>query len=436
MKARRRRHLLLFLPLFVGYQLIYLAGLIVLTISWPLWRLILGRRLGWRERFGLPKNWRRPSGKLIHVHAASIGEMNAVMPLCRELKRRLPGLNLMLTTTTTNARDLGARQDVFLETRLAPYDLSFLVDRFLERLQPDLVLVVETEIWPSFMVTATARQLPCLIVNGRISDRSYLLYRAAGMLVASVLDGVIIMARSEEDAQRFQAIGVSPERLAVVGDLKAEALGNTDYSAGQKLLREIGLSGKVLVAGSLHHGEEKSLLAMYSRLREDIKDLRLLLAPRDLGKLGSIERCVRRNGLTSRRRSAGDKEGEVVILDTHGELAGVYGGAWLAFIGGSLVNKGGQNVLEAAAAGCPCLFGPHTWNFRAATKALLEAGGGFRVADVNELAERVKSLADDDASWAAAGKAAAGVVRASKGALARTVNMIEAALSPGQGGNS
>jgi 3-deoxy-D-manno-octulosonic-acid transferase len=436
MKARRRKNLVIFLPLFVLYQLAYLVGLGFLTLSLPFWRLVLGQRLGWRERFGLPAAWRRPAGGLIHVHAASIGEMKAVLPLCREIKRRRPELSLVLTTTTTSARNLAVQQDIFATTRLAPYDLSFLVDKFFDRLRPDLILVVETEIWPSFLVTATSRQLPCLIANGRISDKSYPLYHAVAPLVASVLDGVVIMARSEEDAERFRGIGVAAKMVAVIGDLKAEALGNADFQAGRQLLRELGLSGKILVAGSLHRGEEQELLEMYSRLRQDIGGLRLVLAPRDLGNLGMLERRIRQSGLTSRRRSEAQTTGEIVILDTHGELAGIYGGAWLAFVGGSLVKKGGQNVLEAAAAGCPCLFGPNTGNFRWATQALLESGGGYRVNDAADLVDRVKAMADDEELWARSGKAAAQVVQSHKGALARSVAMIEAALDRRQQGDN
>lgn len=401
-----------------AYNLLFAITMLCFFFTLPLWAVVYGRRLGLRQRLGLPGTWRRPEGKLIYFHAASLGEVNALGPLIGEVKRRLPKAATLLTTLTTNARDLAVEKVGVDEARLLPFDFYPIVLAWLKRTRPDLIVVAETELWPAFFCVAAHLDIPLFVVNARISDGSYPWYRAFRVLVKTVLSGVnAVLARDALDAERYRDIGALAAKVKVCGDLKAEIASGADYGAGKKLMREIGLAGKVLLGGSLHGREGEEMLSAYLRLKHEIKGLGLLLAPRHLKHLEAMERSAKRLGLTTRRRSQEGGKGEVVLLDTHGELASLYGGAWAAFVGGSLVKKGGQNLLEPAAAGVPVLFGPHVENFRDFARSLQECGGGYCVRSADDIAVFLAGLAKDDAVYRHVVGGALEAVKKSKGAV-------------------
>lgn len=406
--------------IFILYDLFFALALVIFFLSLPVWSLIFGRRLGWRQRLGLPGSWRRPAGDVVLFHAASLGEVGAMTPLMRKLAReRKPCRTIMLTTLTTNARDLAPERTPVRAARLLPFDFYPLMVIFLRRLRPKLIIVAETELWPGLFRAARRLGIPLFIVNGRISDNSYPWYRYCRLVFKGVLVKVTgILTRDAVDAERYRRIGTPAGKVKVCGDLKAELSSGADYVAGRRLMKQIGLRGKVLIGGSLHGREAADLLRVYLRLKAKIRDLRLLLAPRHLKHLASIEKKAASLGVTTRRRSDQRARGEVVLLDTHGELASLYGGAWVAFVGGSLVRRGGQNLLEAAAAGIPVFFGPHVENFRAIAHLLQEGGGGHCVRGVDDIVAFISTLAGEKRAYRKMAAGALDAVKESRGAVA------------------
>ena len=371
------------------------------------------------------------------IHAVSVGESAAAVPLVEGIRRRWPELGIVVTTITpTGARIVGDRLAGTAAHRYFPFDLPGPVRRALDAVRPCFFIAIETELWPNFLRALARRRVPAMIANGRISDRSFRRYRWVRGLMRRVLADVSVFAmQTEEDARRIIALGAPPSRVVVTGNLKSdlvpEATGG-DAAAWRERLR-LGAGARLWIAGSTHRGEEEVVLDAFLRARTRCPDLALLLAPRHPERAGEVEDLIRGRGLAAARRSRlpGDgPPGAVVILDTVGELAALYALAEVVFVGGSLVPVGGHNVLEPAMRGKPVLVGPHTSNFREAAELLERSGGGLVVKDGPELERELTRLLEDRDLGRRMGEAARHAFTGRQGAVGATVDLVGRHLWP------
>jgi len=387
----------------------------------------------WPERFGWFEPPRRRDG--IVVHAVSMGEVNAASMLVQELLRRFPDDPLCLTTGTptgsARVRELFADRvfHVYL-----PLDLPGAVRRFLDRVRPRLLVIMETEIWPNLYHQAAARGIPILIVNARISERSFPTYRRLRRLTGAALRRTSgIGAQSALDQQRLLQIGAPEPRVTVTGNMKFDVrMPPSLTEQGETIRLAWGTQRRVLVAGSTHEGDERALLAAFSRVLETFPAASLDLVPRHPERFARAAQLARQAGLTVSLRSDGiscPAGTQCFVVDAMGELLRFYAAGDVAFVGGSLEPIGGHNVLEPAALSKPVLFGPHTANFTDITRQLLENEAAFRVADAEQLEAAVRRLFSAPDLRDRMGRAGFELVRSGQGAVARTLEMIEAQLT-------
>jgi 3-deoxy-D-manno-octulosonic-acid transferase len=304
------------------------------------------------------------------------------------------------------------------------------VEAALRRVRPSALTLVETELWPVLILVAHRRRVPVVVVSGRISDRSYPRYRRIGACVRPILGRIAaIGARGPADAERFLSLGASPERVEVTGDLKLEPPRDRGRIAEDldSALGEVPL----IVAGSTHEGEEDELLSALAEVEKAGLRAALVLAPRHPERFGAAEALVRRAGRSVRLRSRLEArplgEGEVLVLDSMGELAGLYARAAVAFVGGSLVPVGGHNPLEPILEGRPVLFGPHTENAREATALALRTGAGCRVSDGAHLARAAIAALRDPGAWRARAESGREALEQHRGTAERSARLIRRA---------
>ena len=380
----------------------------------------------WNERFG----WFRVPAlhDPLWIHAVSVGETQAAAPLIHALMARWPERSIVVTTTTPTGsqrvRDLFGERvfHVYL-----PYDLPGAVTRFLDRVRPQLALIMETELWPNLFHQCAERRIPVVIANARLSPRSAAGYSRLGSLVRSTLaDASLVAARDEADAARFRDLGA--ERVMVMGNLKFDQQMPDDLAARAAELREqLGVTRPVWIAASTHEGEEELVLDAFARLRETRPDALLLLVPRHPERFPKVADLARQRGFRVVRRTEGracDAATDIFLGDTMGELPLFYASADVAFVGGSLVATGGHNMLEPAALGVPVVFGPYLFNFAEISAALLAAGGARQVTDARQLGQVVGELLADTAQRARMGEAGRRLVAENRGALQRLLALI------------
>lgn len=385
------------------------------------------RRSSFKARLGLEIPALEPGG--LWVHCLSMGEVISARPLLDEFRRRRPGLNIWLSSTTTTGLET-ARGEVEAgrvdEVLALPLDLAPIMDRLLNRLRPSGLVIVETDLWPNLIRACRRRNTPVALVNFRISanrDKSHQRLRWFFRAVYKQLDAVALP--TELDQERFQALGLHPPPLTrMTGSLK--------YDQSPPPLpdpRSFGLAHgqPVFLAGSTHSGEEEIILQAWSRLRSELPDLTLILAPRDRPRFPAVARLIQRRGFEPARLSRQEKvspQQPILLIDALGRLSQLYGLARVAFIGGSLVAQGGHNPLEAAAAGRPVLFGPHMEDFLAEANRLVESGGGMIVQDADSLAQAAQTLLSDEQEARQRGRRAAAVFLSHKGAAKRTADLV------------
>lgn len=422
--------------------MLYLYSIILYLIT-PFVLLRLIRRgfsdreywLRWNERFGkavLPID-NRP---LIWLHAVSVGEVQAALPLVQRLLADCAQYQLLLTTVTPTGSAM-VRQKCGTDVLHCyfPYDLPHIVHRFLVRFKPVALIVMETEIWPNLYQQCQARGIKILLANARLSQRSFAGYRKLAGLTRPVLGGVdMIAAQSEEDAQRLAALGADPGRIKVTGNLKFDVnVADDIIDRGRAIKRTLGRSRPVWIAASTHEGEEQIVLAAHRKILGNCPDCLLLLAPRHPERSASVRELCIRQGFASQCKSGIKEQGgssefgkiEVLIVDSIGELLVYYAAADVAFVGGSLLPAyGGHNVLEPAVLGVPFVTGVHTTNFKEINRLLWEKQAEFRVVDSGQLAERILQLLADDGLRRQMGDAAASLVRFNQGSADRTMDMV------------
>jgi len=378
----------------------------------------LGERMAWR----LPRL--APGG--VWLQAVSVGEVELARRLVRELERRAPRLPMLLTATTATGLALARRTLAgTLPVHACPLDLPGAVSRVLSAARPRIVALVETEVWPELIHQAARRSIPVVVVNGRLSASSLPRYLKVRGLLRPLLEPLTrVLARSDEDASRFASIGVPAERIRVTGNIKYDLEPDPTSLTWEGLVAGWAGQRPLLVAGSTMEGEEQIVLDAMAGLGGFERAL-LVLAPRHPERFDAVARRLEERGLAVARRSRLEQASatvDVFLLDTIGELARAYRVARAAFIGGSLVDSGGHNPLEAAVWGVPVLTGRHVHNFQESYDQLLAAGGARMVHDAGELGQAFAAWLDDAAGARAAGRAAQQVVEANRGATARTVD--------------
>lgn len=382
------------------------------------------------ERFGY---YRMPSAQRssVWVHAVSVGEAESAVPLVRSLLQLRPGLSVVFTTTTPtgSTRVLATLGDRVQHCYL-PYDLPGSVKRFIEHFRPAIAVILETELWPNLFAACASHGIPLFIVNGRLSARSATGYRRVeGIMGATLSHVTTIAAQTDEDADRFVAIGAARPKVFTAGNIKFDLDIPENFSAqGRRDRRHLFGNRPVLIAASTHEGEEQQLLTVYTALLAQFPNLTLILVPRHPERFAAVASLCRRQGYTvvlrtEQRSCCSDRH--IFLLDTMGELRRFYAAADIAFVGGSLVPVGGHNVLEPAALGLPVLFGPHVQNFREICAALKAAGGALACDTLEDVEHHCRCLLASDKQRESMGAAGRCFVAANRGALARIVSLLQ-----------
>jgi 3-deoxy-D-manno-octulosonic-acid transferase len=406
----------------------------VLAIPYYLWK---GRATGkylatFRERLGrLPADV-RAGGPSIWIHAVSVGEVLAARTLIAPLRERFPGHRMLVSTTTVTGNAVARRSVKGIDGLFyAPYDWRDCVRRVLTRLQPSLLVLVETELWPNLVHEARARGTRVAVVNGRISPRAFPRYRRIRVVMKRVLADVdLFLMQGDSHARRVVDIGAPPGRVRVTGNLKFDALAEPRPSP--ELCRLLAADGRadhpLWVAGSTVAGEEEIVLRAFRHVRDRVAHASLIVAPRHPERFPEVPALVEAAGFPCVRRtelaSGGWRDGEVLVLDTLGELAQVYPLATAVFVGGSLVPAGGHNILEPAVAGRAVVVGPHMENFQEIADTFRAEGALVEVRSAEDLGREVAALLVDEARRRELGDRARALIDRNRGALRATVDAL------------
>jgi 3-deoxy-D-manno-octulosonic-acid transferase len=419
---------------------------LVLRIAFPLtlyhlvWRGMRQREylLRWSERYALLGGQRLQMQDCIWVHAVSVGEVQAARPLVDALLAKYPQRALLVTTITpTGSERVRALWGDRVQHQYLPYDLNGMVRRFLDATKPALAVIVETEIWLNLYVECGRRGIPLAMVNARLSERSLRGYLPVRGLARLAMRAVrLVAAQSRPDAQRLAQIGADPARVVVTGNIKYDLRlpDGIDARAGE-WRRQWGVARPVWIAASTHPPEEDAVLALHRQVLARFPGALLLWAPRHPERFAAVAKAAADAGLHVRTRRADALPGndtQVFVIDTIGELVDFFATADVAFVGGSLCDVGGHNVLEPAALGVPSVVGPQTFNFAEVTTRLRAAGALRQVADADALGREVIALLADPATRTAMGAAGRMQVAELAGALARTLELLDGLMKPAE----
>ncbi len=428
--------------MYLAYSLLMLAAFLAVS-PWFVYQAIrykkyiggLGQRLG-----HLPITLNLDGEPSIWIHAVSVGEALTVRPLIADLKARYPRHRLFLSTTTMAAQQVARRNLQPLDAVFYfPFDWAFIVRRTLRIVNPSLFVMVETEIWPNLLRLSRARGVKTAVINGRISSRSYPRYRLVRPFFRRVLGDIDrFCVQSDESARLLIDLGAEPSRVTVTGSLKFDSLEMpmplVHGKARERVLRffRVPSTRVVLLAGSTMRGEELAILRAFARLKISAPGALLVLAPRHPERFAEVVELARGSGLATVRRSDlpidADPRADIVVLDTIGELAPLYQVATLAFVGGSLLNHGGHNILEPAVFGKPVVFGPFMQNFKEIADAFVSNGAAVQVHSERELEETLLTLVTDPVRQARLGAAARALVEANRGAKDKTLAVLAGLL--------
>jgi 3-deoxy-D-manno-octulosonic-acid transferase len=429
--------------MYLAYSLLLTLGLVILIPHFLFQALAHGKYIaGLRQRLGsVPGVYGKP---IIWLHCVSVGETQAARPLAARLRKQFPDHALVVSTITLTGQRLA--HEVFRNDAARifyfPFDWRWCVRRALRTVNPAVVLIMETELWPNFLRECKARAIPVALVNGRISRQSYRRYQFIKIFLRRVLSCLsIAVMQSEADAQRLEALGMSSERLFAAGNLKFDAEAGGELSSKTEEIRSrfgIDSAAPLLLAASTHGPEEEILLASVKKFRTT-QPVRLMIAPRRPERFNEVAALLQKSGLNWTRKTnpsdPNDANATVILLDTIGELPATYSLAQLVFVGGSIVDRGGHNVLEPAAAGAAVVTGAHTHNFDAVVRLMAEAGAIVQLPPVNgavaveEITHVFSKLLANAAERDELGRRAKQLVTDNRGAAARTLNLIAPLLS-------
>ncbi len=436
------------MPWIVGWFLNLVYSGLLLTVS----PLLIYRRIrhgkyrgGWREKLTGSLTRRFPDRRCIWFHAVSVGEVLQLQKVLDETQARFPDAELFVTTTTDTGYDVARTKYPQHTVSYFPLDFTWGVSRALASIKPDLVVLVELELWPNFIFQCRRRQIPLALINGRIGEKSFRGYSRAKPLMRRVLNCFQVLATQNATfARRLQDLGGPADCLAVTGNIKFDRVeSDRNNPRTTELRRAFGIKPdeQVLIAGSTQSPEEMYALDAWRILRKDFPKLRLILVPRHKERFDEVAELVHQRGVPLVRRTESttaldatvceNPTSPVLLLDTLGELAACWGLADIAFVGGSLTNRGGQNMLEPAGYGAAILFGPNTWNFKEITEALLSRQAARVVRDPDEMLRTLRDLLEHPDQALQMGSIARQFVSEQQGATVRTVDLI-ARLIPTQ----
>lgn len=388
----------------------------------PAYRSRISERLG---NFNLDNGARR-----LWLHAVSVGEVNAAAPLIRQIKQTWPDHEIVLTTMTpTGADQVNKQFGSAVIHRYVPYDIPWLINRALEQCRPEALIIMETEIWPNWILAAVRHNIPVIYMSLRLSDKSFSGYKKIRPVIAPALARVnAIAAQTQTDANRVIALGADPQIVSVTGNIKYDAsLADGVLLAGQALRRKIGRSRLVWIAASTHHNEDEKVLDAHAAVLMTYPDSLLIIVPRHPERFDRVyELCSRK--FRSHRRTAEETDFsaiQVYLGDTMGELLMLYAASDICFVGGSLVKHGGQNVLEPWLVGKPVIVGPHMYNFERITSQGLARKALIQVSSAGQLAETIVGLAKNDKTTSMLVKNAGSLLEENKGALKASIIILK-----------
>ncbi|MEA3561018.1 MAG: 3-deoxy-D-manno-octulosonic acid transferase [Candidatus Omnitrophota bacterium] len=423
------------------YNLVYLI-LAVIYLPYFLFRIAKDKKYGegFFMRFGsLPK--KRLGGKTIWLHAVSVGEVRGAETLIIGLEKEFPDHLLVISTITRTGNQIAKKITSTKKNTVViyfPFDFSWIVKRVVDRIAPDVFLMFETEIWPNLITYLSKKGIPVVLVNGRISLSSFKGYKRIKLILKSVLSGIgLFCMQTTLDAERIISLGASPEKVKVIGNMKFDQSKLEPFSTGNieqlKSLLKTENGSELFVAGSTHHGEERAILDIYRNLNSRFPNLKLFIAPRHPERAPQIEKLVVKYGFSPVRISKlfthdarrTTQYVSVFILDTIGQLRALYALATVVFVGGSLLRRGGQNLIEPAVLGRPVIFGPHFFNFQDIGDMLISKNGAIVVRDKIELEKAVVELLNDPSKRLLLGQRAKEVVEANLGVTDRCVELIK-----------
>ncbi len=405
--------------------LIFLYRVLTGLLVWPA-GLVLSRHPNFRgtiaSRLGL-KLPRIPAGRpVIWVHAASVGEVKAVSGLVRALKSAKPESFICLSAMTATGRQVASSIPELDLVMAMPFDASFTMRRYFSRLSPKALVIVETELWPNMIMAAHRMGVPVVVVNARMTERSFRRYSFAPRLAERILSGVRVLAMAESDALKFSRLGA--RRVETYGNLKLDSLSQVDLSRRDEMREGLDVEDRpVFIAGSIREGEEEMVVDAVKKATLEVPNLFAILAPRHPGQTGLLAELAGRSGLGWCLRSRMKQGTDLIIVDTMGELFNLYGASDVAFVGGSLKSLGGQNILEPIAWGIPTIHGPHMDNFLWA----LEVVQGFtiRVHDSEELCNAVVDIVTQPGKYYDLAQEARYLLEKQKGVTARYLDALE-----------
>jgi 3-deoxy-D-manno-octulosonic-acid transferase len=415
--------------------LFYLA--LPLIITRLLWR---ARRAPaylkrWPERFSYisPPDLKQP----IWVHAVSVGEVIAAIPLIKALQKQHPERSIVVTTMTpTGSERVRAALGDSVFHVYAPYDIPSAIKRFLQKIKPSCLIIMETELWPNMLSVCAEHHIPICVANARLSERSARKYHYLGAWMKKILSAItLLIAQTQADAERFIALGMEPSRIRVTGSIKFDIQISDDLQTKAQQLREQwDKTRPVWIAASTHPGEDEIILETFAALRKSLPRILLVLVPRHADRFSTVAALCRKQDYVTALRSETNAttnltEADIFLGDTIGELLLFYAAADVAFVGGSFTQTGGHNLLEPAALSIPACTGPNMFNFVEITHLLQTAGGVFIVNDATQLSDRVLQLLQDPALREHAGKQNLSVVAANRGALAKHLDLLNPLIS-------
>lgn len=423
----------------LGY-LFYTFAIIILSLfvfPFSLLKILLSKKDIHKERWGLySREFVKKVKEKPHIwfHAASVGEVKVTLLLLGEMRKIYPHHGLLISTTTPHGREIASQDKTVDAAILAPLDLSWIVRKAVKLINPIALLVAETELWPNLLREVNRRRIPIILFNGRISRQSYRFYRLLRFFFQGVLRNFdVLCLKSGADQERMIGLGADPHAIRVTGDLKFHQLLTSPTNEVERLRQELNLSkgAPVFVAGSTHEGEETMVLQIFKELKIDFSQLVLILAPRHLQRIPRLEGLLDSQGVRWVKRTMMDGERqpeEVILLDTIGQLAAIYGLGTVIFVGGSFCKVGGHNILEVLAHGKGVIFGPHMENFIEIAQLVLEKGAGEQVRTPDELKEVLRRLLNDPPLRQEMGERGISLLRGHQGALERTMQIVEAVL--------
>jgi 3-deoxy-D-manno-octulosonic-acid transferase len=423
--------------IYLFYSLLLGLAMLLTSPYWLYQALRHGKyHAGFPERIGrVPTRLRLDSNsRVIWVHAVSVGEVLAVSGLVQAMRAGFAEHRVLVSTTTDTGQAVARKRFGEENVVYFPMDFAFAIRPFLRGLRPELIVLAETEFWPNFLRLAHSNGVRIAVVNGRISDRSWPKYRRFRFALKLMLAQVdLFLAQTEQDTERLRAIGAPAERVQVTGNLKFDVTVPSPPAIFETLRTSLAAEniGPVLVCGSTVEGEEALLLRAFQDVRTAHPHAVMILAPRHPERFGEVANLIAETGLPLYRRSQWHRErlaGGVLLLDSVGELAPLYALADIAFVGGSLVRRGGHNIIEPAQAGVAIVVGPHTHNFRDVV-AQFRNRDALRVVAPSELASVLLHLLVNDAERRALGRRAQETVRSQMGGTARTMEALEKLLT-------